>query len=149
MTYTVAVGDTLAKIAAKFLGDPMRYKELAAFNGISDPNRIRVGQVIRIPSTTTVSGTVIKSSVPSVPTPLIQKSSSVPSTPTPLLPIPVKATPKVSTVSTEVPALIPAEGQTFIQRLMANKKLLVMLAVGAGLFFYMQSQSKRGKTALG
>lgn len=148
MTYTVAAGDTLAKIAAKFLGDPMRYRELAAYNGISDPNLIRVGQVIRIPSAT-VSGTVVKSSVPLVPTPLIQKSTTVPSTPTPLLPVPVTAAPRVSTTSSTGVTAAPIEGQSLIQRLMANKKLLIMLAVGAGLLFYMQSQSKRGKTALG
>lgn len=44
--YAVKRGDTLAKIAAKY---KTTYKELAAFNGLSNPNLIRVGQVIKIP----------------------------------------------------------------------------------------------------
>lgn len=44
--YTVKRGDTLAKIAAKY---KTTYKELAAFNGLSNPNLIRAGQVIKIP----------------------------------------------------------------------------------------------------
>lgn len=44
--YTVKRGDTLAKIAAKY---KTTYKELATFNGLSNPNLIRVGQVIKIP----------------------------------------------------------------------------------------------------
>ena len=44
--YTVKRGDTLAKIAAKY---KLTVKELAAYNGIKNPNLIRVGQAIRIP----------------------------------------------------------------------------------------------------
>ena len=44
--YTVIAGDTLSKIAAKY---GTTYQALAAYNGISDPNLIRVGQQIRIP----------------------------------------------------------------------------------------------------
>ena len=49
-SYTVQAGDTLALIARRFLGNSLRYTELAAFNGIANPNLIRVGQVIQIPS---------------------------------------------------------------------------------------------------
>lgn len=45
-TYTVIRGDTLGSIAARFSTTP---QELAAANGISDPNLISVGQVLRIP----------------------------------------------------------------------------------------------------
>lgn len=48
-TYTVVAGDTLFNIAAKFLGDGNRYPELAAHNGIPNPDHIEVGQVITIP----------------------------------------------------------------------------------------------------
>ena len=44
--YTVVAGDTLSKIAAMY---GTTYQALAAYNGISDPNLIRVGQQIRIP----------------------------------------------------------------------------------------------------
>jgi LysM repeat protein len=45
-TYVVKRGDTLTKIAA---AHSLTYKELAAFNGLSNPNLIKVGQVIKIP----------------------------------------------------------------------------------------------------
>lgn len=46
--YTVVAGDTLSKIAAKY---GTTYQALAAYNGISNPNLIRVGQKIRVPGT--------------------------------------------------------------------------------------------------
>jgi lipoprotein NlpD len=44
-TYTVKRGDTLAAIALEFGLD---YREVAAWNGIENPDRILVGQVIRL-----------------------------------------------------------------------------------------------------
>ena len=46
--YTVVAGDTLSKIAAKY---GTTYQSLAAYNGISNPNLIHVGQKIKIPGT--------------------------------------------------------------------------------------------------
>jgi hypothetical protein len=46
--YTVQPGDTLSAIAARFCGDPEDYWSLAAANGIADPNRILVGEYIRL-----------------------------------------------------------------------------------------------------
>lgn len=46
-TYTVVAGDTLSGIAAKY---GTTYQKLAEYNGIADPNKIYVGQVIKIPS---------------------------------------------------------------------------------------------------
>lgn len=48
--YTVIAGDTLSKIAAKY---GTTYQKLAEYNGISNPNLIRVGQQIKIPGTGT------------------------------------------------------------------------------------------------
>ena len=48
VTYTVVAGDTLSKIAAKY---GTTYQKLAAYNGITNPNIIRVGQKIKIPGT--------------------------------------------------------------------------------------------------
>lgn len=45
-TYTVKSGDTLSGIAAKY---GTTYQKLASYNGISNPNLIHPGQVIRIP----------------------------------------------------------------------------------------------------
>lgn len=48
-TYTVVSGDTLFKIAERFLGDGNRYMELATANNIANPDHIEVGQVITLP----------------------------------------------------------------------------------------------------
>ena len=47
--YTIQRDDTLAKLAQRFLGDRHRFYILARYNDIAQPNRIQVGQVIRIP----------------------------------------------------------------------------------------------------
>ncbi len=49
--YTVAAGDTLSAIAAKFYGDANRWKEILEANKdtLKDPNAIRVGQELVIP----------------------------------------------------------------------------------------------------
>lgn len=44
-TYTVQAGDRLYAIALDF---GLNYRELASWNGISDPDRIAVGQVLRL-----------------------------------------------------------------------------------------------------
>jgi lysozyme len=59
-TYTVKAGDTLSGIASKY---GTTYQVLASYNGISDPNKIFVGQTIKIPtngSNTTKTYTVQK-----------------------------------------------------------------------------------------
>lgn len=47
--YTVKKGDTLSQIAAKY---GTTYQTIAAYNGIKNPNAIRVGQKIKIPAST-------------------------------------------------------------------------------------------------
>lgn len=47
--YTVQKGDCLWYIAARFLGDGSRYREIAQLNNIANPNLIFPGQVIRLP----------------------------------------------------------------------------------------------------
>ncbi|KOP78662.1 peptidoglycan-binding protein [Lysinibacillus sp. FJAT-14745] len=47
-THTVVKGDTLWAIAKKYLGDGSKYTELAKLNNISNPNVIKVGQVIKL-----------------------------------------------------------------------------------------------------
>lgn len=46
--YTVKYGDTLSSIAKQY---GTTYQTLAEYNGISNPNLIRVGQIIKIPNT--------------------------------------------------------------------------------------------------
>lgn len=55
--YTVKAGDTLSKIAAKY---GTTYQKLASYNGIENPNKINVGQKIRIPGSGVKAYTVKK-----------------------------------------------------------------------------------------
>jgi nucleoid-associated protein YgaU len=50
--YKVQAGDSLSKIAKKFLGDANKYPQIAAANKdtIKDPNKINIGQVIKLPN---------------------------------------------------------------------------------------------------
>lgn len=54
IVYTVESGDTLSHIALKYYGSAGRgsYMKIAEANDISDPNKIRVGQKLKIPGTT-------------------------------------------------------------------------------------------------
>lgn len=49
-TYTVKEGDTLWAICKAQLGDGSKYSEIAELNGISNPNLIYAGQVIKLGS---------------------------------------------------------------------------------------------------
>lgn len=50
--HTVAAGDTLSKLAKRYLGDAGRYMELFNANKgtLSDPNLSKVGQTLTIPA---------------------------------------------------------------------------------------------------
>lgn len=50
-TYTVRLGDTLSNIASKY---GTTYQNLAKYNSISNPNIIKVGQIIKIPITNSI-----------------------------------------------------------------------------------------------
>jgi len=54
VVYTVKAGDTLSHIALKYYGSAGRssYMRIAEANGIADPDKIRVGQTLKIPGTT-------------------------------------------------------------------------------------------------
>ena len=51
-TYTVKTGDTLSKIAKEHLGDANAYQEIFNANRdqLSDPDKIKPGQVLKIPA---------------------------------------------------------------------------------------------------
>lgn len=46
--YTIKKGDTLWKIAKKYYGNGSKYTEIAKLNSISNPDKIKVGQKIRV-----------------------------------------------------------------------------------------------------
>src|SRR3989338_1303782 len=48
-TYTVVEGDWLSTIAGRAYGNPMDYQKIAAANGISNPDLIYPGQVLKLP----------------------------------------------------------------------------------------------------
>ena len=54
IVYTVKSGDTLSHIALNYYGDAGRssYMKIAEANGLDDPNKIQVGQKLKIPGTT-------------------------------------------------------------------------------------------------
>lgn len=47
--YIVKAGDTLSSIAARKLGKASRWREIAKMNNIRDPNRIKIGQRLKLP----------------------------------------------------------------------------------------------------
>lgn len=47
--YMVQPGDTLSKIADRFLGDPLLFYGLARYNRIENPSLLKAGQVVRVP----------------------------------------------------------------------------------------------------
>ena len=51
--YTVQPGDTLSKIAKQYLGNANRYPEIFQANKdqLSDPDKIKIGQKLKIPKT--------------------------------------------------------------------------------------------------
>jgi len=51
-TYTVKAGDTLSRIAKEMLGNAQDYMRIFELNKdqLSDPDRIKPGQVLRLPS---------------------------------------------------------------------------------------------------
>jgi hypothetical protein len=48
-TYTVRAGDTLYGIAFLLYGDPLRWVDIAARNGVRDPRLLQVGTVLVLP----------------------------------------------------------------------------------------------------
>jgi len=48
--YVVKSGDNLSKISKSFYGNPNEYTKIAQANSISDPDKIRIGQELKIPA---------------------------------------------------------------------------------------------------
>jgi nucleoid-associated protein YgaU len=49
-TYTVKPGDSLSKISKLYYGDANAYMKIAKANDLADPDKIKVGQQLRIPA---------------------------------------------------------------------------------------------------
>lgn len=48
-THKLAKGESLSKLAARYLGDANRWREIQSLNKIADPANVPVGSVIKIP----------------------------------------------------------------------------------------------------
>ena len=48
--YIVRSGDNLSKISNYFYGDANKYMDIAKANSVGDPNKIQVGQRLKIPA---------------------------------------------------------------------------------------------------
>lgn len=75
--YRVKEGDTLQRIARKYLGDGTRWSELRALNPGLDPERIQPGTVIQVPGRDTGN-----------PSPFAPPPEAVPAAPAPILDAP-------------------------------------------------------------
>ena len=84
-SYTVQPGDTLSKIARSVYGDSSQYLLIQKANNITDPGKIRVGQVLVIPPLAGRASTPLPATPPPVPAP--------PATPTPAPSTPVTGDP--------------------------------------------------------
>jgi len=48
--YVVKAGDNLSKISKSFYGNPNEYTKIAQANGIANPDKIQIGQELKIPA---------------------------------------------------------------------------------------------------
>lgn len=93
-TYTVVAGDTLGAIARRV---GVKVGDLATINTITDPAKLRVGQVLRLPAGASVSN----STTPPLPTP-VPTAPAQPATPAPVAPAPEPAPASVTPVAIPV-----------------------------------------------
>ncbi len=62
--YTVQGGDRLSDIALEYTGDSSNWRDIAAFNNISDPRKMRVGSILEIPTDLIPGYEIARSTVP-------------------------------------------------------------------------------------
>ena len=48
-TYTVKEGETTSSLAHRFLGDPLLFYAFSRYNNLEAPNRLMMGQVLKLP----------------------------------------------------------------------------------------------------
>lgn len=81
-TITVKAGDTLSALAQRYLGSASRFNEIAALNNISDPNKIQVGAVLKIPGQAPTPAPAANPA-PAAPAPAAQPAPRPQAQPTP------------------------------------------------------------------
>jgi hypothetical protein len=92
--YTVRQGDSMSRIAGRFLNDIYMFYLLARYNDIKVPKQVSAGQVIRVPG----------KAPPPAPSPPSPPSSNTPATGTPIEPTSRAANPPPAPVAATPPA---------------------------------------------
>jgi len=108
--YTVRPGDTLYRVA---LDNGQSWRDLQAWNALSNPNLVEVGQVLRVVPPVTVVSTAPVASTGVVARPLPPASTAAPSPATPLPPAasPSPAPPSEAAAAVDAVTFIwPAQG---------------------------------------
>ncbi|SRR5260221_2441302 len=77
--YTVQRDDSLSKLAQQYLGDRFRFYILAKYNDMASPNKLAVGQVIKIPGR--APATPPAAVAPAVPADTVAKPVEAPAAP--------------------------------------------------------------------
>lgn len=99
--YTVQSGDTLGGIAAKFLGNPLKFVILGRYNQISRVKDLRVGQVLKLPvklnaDALAVPEPEVAPAIATEPAPIVADGASLPVAP----PTPTSTEPEQNAAST-------------------------------------------------
>ena len=94
--YKVQPNDTLGKLAQRFLNDQYRFYILAKYNGMRVPNKLEVGQIIRIPGIPPKNLYPVKAAEP------LAKPSETPKVIEPEKTVVLPPTPPVTTAPKEV-----------------------------------------------
>ena len=106
--HVVAPGESLSVIAAR---TGVSEKELVAINGIKDPNRIRVGQKLRLTRSDAPAVVAPAPATPKTITPVVAPAAATPKAVTPVV-APVSATPKAVTPVVAPVAALPVAGES-------------------------------------
>ncbi|RZU72679.1 LysM domain-containing protein [Micromonospora kangleipakensis] len=107
--YRVAKGDYLGEVAERYLDDFDRYREVARLNRLADPDRIRAGQLLKLPASAVDEGArthatgrlVVRPATPTRPAP----ASRTPTAPQPSDVTPQQPAPDVDGPVGQPPAM--------------------------------------------
>lgn len=112
---TVKPGETLSAIALRELGSAAKFNEIAALNNITDPNKIQVGTVLKIP------GVVVQpAAAPTTPT-APQAAAPTVAQPQPT-PAPVAPTPKAPSAPYQGSSIVDYLGNVGQDSSFANRQ---------------------------
>ncbi|MBI4786598.1 MAG: LysM peptidoglycan-binding domain-containing protein [Chloroflexi bacterium] len=122
-TYTVEPGDSPWTISQRVYGSGAKYAIIMAANGITDSTRLKVGMVLKIPSSD-ASGQALPTAVPTL----------APTLPAPPAPPTTAPTPR-STSPTPTATRTPAPGSASSGSASISDAALLVVNVLSGIFF--------------